>query len=61
MPPPGTSLHLTDLNGRELRSFAVTGKTTEMDVSGLANGVYFVSYRYKENVIWKGKLCKFGD
>jgi hypothetical protein len=61
MPPPGTRLHLTDLNGRELRSYAVTGKTTEMDVSTLANGVYFVSYRYKENVIWKGKLCKFGE
>jgi hypothetical protein len=61
MPPPGTQLHLTDLNGRELRSFAVTGKTTEMDVSTLANGVYFVSYKYKENVIWKGKICKFGD
>jgi hypothetical protein len=61
MPPPGTRLHLTDLNGRELRSFMVQGKTTEMDVSGLANGVYFVSYRYKENVIWKGKLCKFGE
>jgi hypothetical protein len=61
MPPPGTQLHLTDLNGRELRSFAVIGKTTEMDVSTLANGVYFVSYRYKENVIWKWKLCKFGD
>jgi hypothetical protein len=61
MPPLGTKLHLTDLNGRELRSFAVTGKTTEMDISGLANGVYFVSYRYKENVIWKGKLCKFGE
>jgi hypothetical protein len=61
VPPPGTQLHLTDLNGRELRSYAVTGKNTEMDVSGLANGVYFVSYRYKENVIWKGKLCKFGE
>jgi hypothetical protein len=61
VPPPGTLLHLTDLNGRELRSYAVTGKTTEMDVSGLANGVYFVKYQFKENVIWKGKLCKFGD
>jgi hypothetical protein len=61
VPPPGTQLHLTDLNGRELRSFAVTGKNTEMDVSTLANGVYFVRYQFKENVIWKGKLCKFGD
>jgi hypothetical protein len=61
VPPPGTQLHLTDLNGRELRSYAVTGKTTVMDVNGLANGVYFVRYQYKENVIWKGKLCKFGE
>jgi hypothetical protein len=61
VPPPGTRLHLTDLNGRELRSYDVTGKTTEMDVSGLANGVYFVRYQFKENVIWKGKLCKFGE
>jgi len=56
-PPPGTTLHLTDLNGRELRSYAVLGKTTEMHLQGLSAGVYVLSYRYKENVIWKGKLA----
>ena len=56
-PPPGTTLHLTDLNGRELRSYAVQGKTTELNLEGLSAGVYVLSYRYKENVIWKGKLA----
>jgi len=56
-PPPGTTLHLTDLNGRELRSFTVQGKTTELHLQGLSAGVYVLSYRYKENVIWKGKLA----
>jgi len=56
-PPPGTTLHLTDLNGRELRSYAVQGKTTELHLQGLSAGVYVLSYRYKQNVIWKGKLA----
>jgi len=56
-PPPGTTLHLTDLNGRELRNYAVKGKTTELHLQELSAGVYVLSYRYKENVIWKGKLA----
>jgi hypothetical protein len=29
--------------------------------NNLANEVCFVRDTFKENVIWKGKLCKFGD
>jgi hypothetical protein len=44
-PAPNTGLSLTDLTGRRLRQWPLTGQTTTFDCSGLPPGVYFVSVK----------------
>ena len=46
-------LHLFDVYGKLLEIVPITGETTAIDVSDLANGMYFVRVTCEEGMVTK--------
>ncbi len=44
-----SQIQITDVSGREIKSLQLTNVVTEMDISGLATGTYFVRYTDGQN------------
>ena len=49
----GGELHLLDVYGKLLQIVPITSETTQINVSGLAAGMYFVRVRTEEGVVTK--------
>ena len=49
----GGELHLFDVYGKLLQIVPITGETTQINVSGLANGMYFVRVTCEEGTVTK--------
>ena len=49
----GGELHLFDVYGKLLQIVPITGETTQINVSGLANGMYFVRVTTEEGTVTK--------
>jgi len=49
----GGELHLLDVYGKLLQIVPITSETTQINVSGLANGMYFVRVTTEEGVVTK--------
>ena len=53
-----TTYTLADLNGRTIRSGSVENSLTQIDVSGIAIGVYLLTVRQNNNLIKTFKIVK---
>ena len=49
----GGELHLLDVYGKLLQIVPITSETTQINVSGLANGMYFVRVTIGEGIVTK--------
>ena len=49
----GGELHLLDVYGKLLRIVPVSSETMQIDVSGLADGMYFVRVKTQEGIVMK--------
>jgi hypothetical protein len=53
----GGTLHISDVNGRQLASHRITQSNQNIGTAQLAPGIYALAYEHKGQMLWRGKLC----